>query len=76
MDPGTYKICIKGKTQAWQESGMIIMTQNKVSSISINGIVEISGAVARKEGAKQEASRPVIVCKCFRSQPIFFRVTN
>lgn len=59
MKLGFYKICFKLKddikddlnpNQNWFESGVLISTQDAVSSLSINGIIEVEATVAKRAG--------------------------
>jgi hypothetical protein len=48
MQLGVYKICFKKDN--WVESGVLISTQDAVSSLSINGIIEVGATVAQRAG--------------------------
>ena len=54
MTTGTYKICMRevGANEPFQESGVVLMTQDQVSSLSINGIIEIIGTIPRRVGSQ------------------------
>jgi hypothetical protein len=49
MKLGFYKICFKLKDN-WVESGVSISTHEAVSSLSINGIIEVGATVAKRAG--------------------------
>ena len=48
MQLGVYKICFKKDN--WVESGVLISTQDAVSALSINGIIEVGATVAQRAG--------------------------
>jgi hypothetical protein len=51
MEPGTYKVCVKAAdATAWAESGASVTTQDRVSSLSINGILEVLASIPMRKG--------------------------
>jgi hypothetical protein len=51
MEHGEYKFCIRAlDTTTWVESGVSVTTQNRVSSVSINGIVEVLASIPIRKG--------------------------
>jgi len=54
MDAGTYKFCIKlrGDLADWKESGVSLTLQTSVSSVSVNGVVEVVASVPMRAGSK------------------------
>jgi hypothetical protein len=54
MKAGAYKICITdvehGSTAVWKESGVVLILQKQVSSISVNGIIEVVATIPQRLG--------------------------
>ena len=54
MKAGAYKVCITdmqpGSAVLWKESGVVLILQKQISSISVNGIIEVVATVPQRIG--------------------------
>lgn len=65
MKAGAYKICMTdvdhGSTAVWKESGVVLILQRQVSSISVNGIIEVVATIPQRLGDTPSEIRSAIL---------------